>query len=349
MKYQITKRMKSTCTFILLSLLWATVPAQELDSLKAIMGVEGSRDTNENQTRQEGQTYSPVTVYDNGDEVKVNLGDKEMFKVVDDGDSTYVKIGKNKMLEVYDHPDSTRIRVGNKEISIVENNNKADIHIGRVKDYDHRGYAKFRGHWTGIEFGINNFLDEDLTLSREGDASFMDLNTSRSTAVNLNFAQFSLGFGTSYFGVFTGLGIEFNNYFFDNNNTIAEIDDQVFGIPLDGQNLSKSKLTTTFLRIPVMLEGQFPKTNRGKRVFVSAGIIGGFKLGSHTKVVFDNNGKDKSKDKDDFNINPFRYGLSARLGYGCIAIYSDYYFTPMFVREKGPELHPFNVGLALTF
>ena len=47
-----------------------------------------------------------------------------MLKVVDDGDSTYVKVGKNKMLEVYDHPDSTRIRVGNKEISIVENNNK---------------------------------------------------------------------------------------------------------------------------------------------------------------------------------------------------------------------------------
>jgi hypothetical protein len=341
--------MKSTCTFILLMLVWASVPAQELDSLKAIMGVEGSGDNKENQVHNEGQTYSPVTVYDNGDEVKVNLGDKEMFKVVEAGDSTYVKVGKNKMVEVYDHPDSTRIRLGNKEISIVENNNKSDIHIGRVKDREHHGYDKFRGHWTGIELGLNNFLDEDLTLSREDGSSFMDLNTSRSTAVNLNFAQFSLGFGTSYFGAVTGLGIEFNNYFFDNNNTIAEVNDLVLEVPLNGENLTKSKLTTTFLRIPLMLEGQFPKTNRGKRVFVSAGVIAGVKLGSHTKVVYNNDGKDKSKDKDDFNINPFRYGLSARLGYGCIALYADYYFTPMFVREKGPELHPFNVGLALSF
>jgi hypothetical protein len=341
--------MKSTFTLILLTLIWASVPAQELDSLKAIMGVEESGDTKGTPAEHEGQTYSPVTVYDNGDQVRVNLGDKEMFKVVDDGDSTYVKVGKNKMVEVYDHPDSTRIRVGNKEISIVENNNKADIHIGRVKERDRHGYEKFRGHWTGIEFGINNFLDEDFTLSREGDAAYMDLNTGRSTAVNLNFAQFSLGFGTSYFGMVTGMGIEFNNYFFDNNNTIAEIDDQVVGVPLDGENLSKSKLTTTFLRIPLMFEGQFPRTNRGRRVFVSAGLIGGFKLGSHTKVVYDNDGKDKSKDKDDFNINPFRYGLTARLGYGWIAVYSDYYFTPMFVRDKGPELHPFNVGLAITF
>jgi hypothetical protein len=281
--------------------------------------------------------------------VRVNLGDKEMFKVVDDGDSTYVKVGRNKMVEVYEHPDSTHIRVGNKEISIVENNNKADIHIGRVKEHDHRGYEKFRGHWTGIELGINNFLDEDFTLSREGDAAYMDLNTGRSTAVNLNFAQYSLGFGTSYFGAVTGLGLEFNNYFFDNNNTIAEIDDQVVEVPLDGANLSKSKLTTTFLRIPLIFEGQFPHTNRGKRVFVSAGVISGIKLGSHTKVVYDNDGKDKSKDKDDFNINPFRWGLTARIGFGCISIYSDYYFTPMFVRDKGPELHPFNIGLALTF
>jgi hypothetical protein len=341
--------MKSTLTFILLTLLWVTLPAQELDSLKAIMGVEDSGENKDSHAEHEGQTYSPVTVYDNGEQVKVNVGDKEMLKVVDDGDSTYVKVGRNKVVEVYDHPDSTRIRVGNKEISIVENNNKADIHIGRVKDHNGHGYEKFRGHWTGLELGLNNFFDEDMTLSREGDASFMDLNTGRSTAVNLNFAQFSLGFGSSYIGIVTGLGIEFNNYFFDNNITIAEIDDQVVEVPLDGENLSKSKLTTTFLRVPVLLEGQFPHTSRGRRLFISAGIVGGFKLGSHTKVVFDSDGKDKSKDKDDFNINPFRYGLTARLGYGCIAVYSDYYFTPMFVSGKGPALHPFNVGMAFTF
>jgi len=341
--------MKSTCTLILLTLLWTIAPAQELDSLKAIMGVEESGDNSTDQVEQEGQTNPPLKVYDDDDEVRVNLGDKEVFKVVEDNDSTYVKVGKNKMVEVYDHPDSTRIRVGNKEISIVENNNKADIRISRIPDHHRRISERFRGHWTGFEWGMNNFLDDDFTLSREGDADFMDLNTGRSWGVNLNFAQYSLGFGTSYFGAVTGLGLEFNNYFFDNNNTIAEIEDQVVGVPLEGENLAKSKLTTTFLRIPVLLEGQFPRTHRGKRVFISAGVISGIKLGSHTKVVFDDNGKDKSKDKDDFNINPFRIGLTARLGYGCFALYSDYYFTPMFVREKGPELHPFNVGLALTF
>ncbi len=326
-----------------LLLVTLVAPAQELDSLKTIMGIGDERD-------QPGQENSPVKVYDEGDQVKVNLGDKEMLKVVDQGDSTLVTVGKNQVIEVYDHPDSTRIRVGNREISIVENNNKSDIHIGRVHDRDHQKWSRFKGHWAGFEWGINNFMDEDFTLSREGDASFMDLNTGRSWDVNLNFAQFSLGFGSSYIGAVTGLGIEFNNYYFDNSNSIDEVDDQVVSRPLEPSNLSKSKLTTSFLTIPLLIEGQFPNTSRDRRVFISAGIVTGLKLGSHTKVVYKNDdGKDKSKDKDDFNINPFRYGLTARLGYGCINVFADYYISTMFIKDKGPELHPFSMGLALTF
>ena len=158
---------------------------------------------------------------------------------MDNDDSTYIKVGKNKILEVFDHPDSTRIRVLDREISIVENNNKSDIHIGRVNDHDCRQPHKFRGHWTGLEWGINNFLDKDFTLSREGDATFMDLNNNRSSCFNLNFAQFSLGFGTSYFGMVTGIGLQYNNYFFDNAYSLAEIDDYVQPVPLDDATLQK--------------------------------------------------------------------------------------------------------------
>jgi hypothetical protein len=313
-----------------MALISVSVSAQELDSLRAIMGNKEEQNP--------GQ-----------DRVKVDVGNKELIKVMDNHDSTYVKLGDNKLIEVIDQPDSTRIRVGNKEISIVENNDKTDIHMGRIHDVDRHHTPKFRGHWAGFEWGINNFLDNENTLSREGDAAFMDLNTSRSWAINLNFAQYSLGFGTTHFGLVTGFGLEFNNYFFDNNNSLVELNDQVVSEPLDGTHLAKSKLTTTFLRVPLMLEGQFPGTIRGRRVFISAGLISGIKLGSHTKVVYKDGGKDKSKNRDDFNINPFRYGLTARLGYGCMSIFGDYYITPMFVKDKGPSLHPFSVGLAFTF
>jgi len=177
----------------------------------------------------------------------------------------------------------------------------------------------------------------------------MDLNTGRSWVINLNFAQYSLGFGTSHVGLLTGLGLEFNNYFFDRDNSIVEVKDYVIVDSLTG-NVAKSKLTSTFLRVPLIFEVQFPSTIRAKRIYLSAGLIAGLKLGSHTKVVYKNDsGKSRDKNHDDFNISPFRYGLTARIGFGGLSIFGDYYFTPMFVKDKGPELYPFSLGLALAF
>lgn len=209
---------------------------------------------------------------------------------------------------------------------------------------------KFKGHWAGFEWGLNNFLDEENTVSREGDAWFMDLNTGRSWVVNLNFAQYSLGFGTSQLGLVTGMGLEFNSYFFDNDITITEISDTIQVVDLSGLNLKKSKLTTAFLRVPLILEVQFPGNFRSSRAFISAGIVGALKLGAHTKYVYTEGGdKKKEKNSDDFNINPFRYGITARIGYGHTNIFFDYYLAPMFTDNKGPVLHPFSIGLSLTF
>jgi len=339
--------MKRIVTIVLIAVFSISLSAQELDSLKAIM--EKSDEPGTKQTREKESSY-PVIVEDSGDDVNVKVMDKEIFKVTESGDSTYVRIGEKGMLQVIDQPDSTTIRVGDKEIRIVEKNDDTAIRIQDIDDDDDNFVTKrFRGHWAGFEWGINNFLDNANTLSRESDAWFMDLNTGRSWAININFAQYSLGFGTSHVGLLTGLGLEFSNYFFDNDNTIHELNDFIIADSLDG-NVSKSKLTTTYLRVPLILEVQFPNTIRAKRVFLSAGIVAGLKLGSHTKVVYkDDGGKNKDKNRDDFNINPFRYGLTARLGFGNVSLFGDYYFTPLFVDEKGPELHPFSVGLSFNF
>jgi len=344
--------MKKICIIVWLAVFAAVSPAQELDSLKTIMDNKKSQDSPDKKER-ETKTYSPVTVEESGDEVKIRLGSKELIKVIDGDDSTYIIVGDKKVLEVIDQPDSTRIRVGDKEISIVEKNDDTRVHVGNADegdDEDLYGHGKFRGHWAGVEWGINNMLDKDLTLSREEVAEFMDLRTDRSWCLNLNVAQYSLGFGSSQVGLLTGLGLGFNNYYFDHDNTIAEVDDYVSEIPLDGTNLVRSKLTASFIRIPLLLEVQFPGSSiRSNRVFLSAGILAGIKLGSHTKVVYKDDGKSKDKDRDDFNINPFRYGLTFRMGYHNISVFGDYSFTPFFVRDKGPELYPFSAGLSVSF
>jgi hypothetical protein len=334
--------MKKVLIFLWLVAFAATISAQELDSLKAIMD---NRHTPENPDNQESKSYSPVTVEENDEEVKIRLGDKELLKVVDNPDSTYVRLGDSNILEVIEQPDSTRIRVGDKEISIIEKNDNTEIHLGDVDEDKKRGHGKFRGHWAGIEWGINNFV------SRDDDDDFMDLITDRSWCFNINFAQYSLGFNSSHVGMLIGLGLSFNNYYFDNDNTIAEVDDYVVPVYLDGSTLTKSKLTNTFIRIPLLLEVQFPgNSTRSHRIYMTAGLLAGLKLGSHTKVVIeDESGKSKDKDNDDFNISPFRFGVTARIGFHNISFFGDYSFTPMFIPDKGPEMYPFEMGLSLTF
>jgi hypothetical protein len=312
--------MKHILLFVWLAVFAAASYAQELDSLKAIMEKQDKSD------KRDSNSYSPVIVEENDEEVTIRLGDKNI-------------------LEVIEEPDSTRIRVGDKEISIVEKDNNTQIHVGNVEEQNRTGHGKFRGHWAGFEWGINSLM------SRDEEDSFMDLITDRSWCINLNFAQYSLGFNSSHVGMLIGMGLSFNNYYFDNDNTIAEVDDYVVPVYLDGTNLVKSKLTTTFIRIPLLMEVQFPRSStRSHRIYVSAGLLASLKLGSHTKVVYDDeNGKSKDKDNDDFNINPFRAGVTARIGFHNISLFGDYSLTAMFLKDKGPEMYPFSVGLAINF
>ena len=83
------------------------------------------------------------------------------------------------------------------------------------------------------------------------------------------------------------------------------------------------------------------------RIFFSTGVIGGVKIGSSTKVQYEGTEKGKDKTRNDFNLSQFRYGLTARIGYGGFRVFANYYPTPLFEEGKGPELYPFTVGLIL--
>ncbi|MDT8413062.1 MAG: hypothetical protein RQ875_11400 [Vicingaceae bacterium] len=55
----------------------------------------------------------------------------------------------------------------------------------------------------------------------------------------------------------------------------------------------------------------------------------------------------KFKDNQDFNTNPFRVSLTTRFGYGRINLFTTCGLTPLFEKNRGPELHAFSVGVTL--
>jgi uncharacterized protein YlzI (FlbEa/FlbD family) len=211
--------------------------------------------------------------------------------------------------------------------------------------------SKFRGHWIGMELGLNMLLAEDMSFDMPPDAEFMNVRTGNSWNINLNIPKYSIGLIQGHIGMVTGLGIEWCNYRFHNNNIMLDDNGDIVEKVYDTINITKSKLTTSYLTLPLFIEAQFPKKKkRSDRIFVAAGIIGGLKLGSHTKVVyFENDDKVKPKNKEDFSIRPIKYGYTFRVGYKLAKIYVTYYATPLFENQVNPEVYPFNTGISFTF
>ena len=204
---------------------------------------------------------------------------------------------------------------------------------------------KFTGHWSAFEFGLNNYLTDDMSLSP--DDPFMEINTSKSWNFNLNFAQVSIPIYQDRVGFVSGIGFEWSNYHFSNSNTIYRDTENRTIAPKDLSHsaLKKNRLQTTFLTAPVLLEIQLGGNNN-KRVAISGGIIAGLKLGAHTKYKTADN---KEKNKDDFYLNSFRYGFTARVHYDDLGLFLNYYNTPLFMNSRGPELYPFAAGLIFSF
>jgi hypothetical protein len=255
--------------------------------------------------------------------------------------------------------DSTlNLRAGKNGLSVLESLEGSGFYGNKLiwkdhwdqedNDNDHeRRRRRFRGHWAGIELGFNNWVTSNNSMSLPSNIDYMTLKSNKSSNFNINFTQLSLGL-TRHFGFVTGLGLNWNNYRFDGNNNIALGPEGVIQELDPGADLEKSKLATLFLTIPVLLEVQIPVDHN--HLSLAAGPIGAIKLGSHTKMVFEDGHTVKSY--RDFSLNMLRYGATARVGYGNFQLYGTYYITPLFQKDKGPDgvdLYPFEIGIALSF
>ena len=123
--------------------------------------------------------------------------------------------------------DTTNIRFKRKTVKIIEDDGETQIFVKKHKkdedwDWFWENDDDFKGSWSGFSMGLSNFVDKDFSLSRDVTEEYMDLNTGKSWNMNINFAQYSLNLINNKFGLVTGLGLEWNYYRFDNDNSIQE-------------------------------------------------------------------------------------------------------------------------------
>ncbi len=237
--------------------------------------------------------------------------------------------------------DTTRVRLGNRDFIIVddEDNNKLRIE---------KRSRSFRNNWSGFELGINGYLSPSNEFSLQGDAELIDLRYEKSVIVNINFFQQSFPLIKNNLGIFTGVGLSFNNYRFDNQTRML-YDREGLTFVEDEKPMLKNKLTLTWITVPLMLEFQTDGSKRSEKFHLAGGMILGTRIGTHAKYVYDENGKkQKEKDYNNFHVPPFRFDIQGRLGWGRVNLFANYSLNSLFLADKGPELYPFSVGIRLV-
>ncbi len=210
---------------------------------------------------------------------------------------------------------------------------------------------EFKGHWSGIEFGINGFVHSDYSMYPATENDFLKNDLLRSNVLNLNLLQYSKGLQQTRntIGLVTGLGLSLQSYRLENNTTITiDEDRKVHPEILFFDSNQKSKLSSLYLEVPLLLEFQVPVGNHLNRLYFSGGITGAKRLETHTKIKYRRDGKkEKLKSPGEYSIPDYEIAGTFRIGYRWVNLFASYDLLPLFEDRRGPVLHPWSVGLRL--
>jgi len=239
--------------------------------------------------------------------------------------------------EVKGKNDTTKISFGDKDIFIFDKH-----HPGKKKKCS----EKFNGHWGGVELGVNTFLNKDYNFELPYNYDFLEQKVNKSVGVNLNIFEQNIKLYKNNFGITTGVGISWDNYRFAKDITLRN-DTSVIWYRPEEIDFKKNKLTLFYINVPLIFEVQTHKFNNNFHFGV--GGMFGYRLGTHTKQVYKiNDNLFKPKVYDDFHLSPFRYGLTARIGWSFINLFANYSLSTFFESKEGPELYPLMIGVRLV-
>jgi hypothetical protein len=240
------------------------------------------------------------------------------------------------------------IHIGTSTIIIKENGNNTTINLNPDDDGDdhHHRHDKFKGHHFGVDLGLNNYMGPNGTMALPNGYEYLSLNTAKSIGVSVNVWQesISLSHGNN-FGLVTGLGLDYNNYRFDNQYKLVKANDGTIGSEPIVEDVDKNKLMAFYITMPLMLEWQLRESDYKNPFYISAGVVGGLRAQSHIKIKY--NSGDKEKTRGDYDLSDLRWGIRTRMGVRCFNMHATYYFTPLFEHNQNPELYPYNIGLSV--
>lgn len=200
-------------------------------------------------------------------------------------------------------------------------------------------------YWEGLDIGVNGYLNVKNSIATPETFPFLELDYARSRSFAWNVGQRNFHIYKNYINLVTGAGFEWTSYAFKQNITLAT-DVNMIAATNDSIDYSKNKLKSTWVKAPLMIEFNTNK-DEDKSFHIGVGAEFGYNIfRNRQKQEFMMYGEEqKRKNKDDFNLNPFRASLVARVGFGRYTVFANYGLTEVFKANQGPQVYPFSAGI----
>ena len=184
-----------------------------------------------------------------------------------------------------------------------------------------------------------------------GDLDPFEQRLANSTNVNLYIMRQRFNLVNHHLNLEYGIGLNFHKIMFDNPIVMRrELGVLSFDYEGDAERVPvKTRLNSTYLTIPLLLNYESNPSNSRNSFRIAAGVYGNTRLGSNFKQKFNNRRRDNIKEKDNFNLSPFRWGVAGQIGYGPVNFYINYSMTDVFDKNKnsGYEIGMVSAGLIL--
>lgn len=204
-------------------------------------------------------------------------------------------------------------------------------------------------NWMVIDLGYAGFNDKTNYSSIEAQAfapgsadDWFDLRGGKSRNVNVWFFMQRLNMVGHVVNLKYGLGLELNNYFFDDERIRFQKNPTLVTMDAALKDAKKNKLAVDYLTVPLMLNFNFTP-NRSNGFGLSAGISGGFMYSARQKTKISG---DKDKVKNDFDLKRWKLSYIGELNLGPVKLYGSYAFKTMW--DKGLDQTPYTVGFRIS-
>jgi hypothetical protein len=205
------------------------------------------------------------------------------------------------------------------------------------------GFANFRDETNYANAQSGNYFKTFRQLDGKVDQNSYQLNTGKSSNVNIWLFMQKLNVYKHVVNLKYGLGYEMYNFRYDSRLSYRK--DPTAYVYNDSISFSKNKLYVSYITVPFMLNFNATPDRRNGFNF-SVGMSAGYLIDSRNKQISAERGKQKVN--GDFSFEPWRLATIGEIGLGPIRLYGSYSINKLQKDITRVEQYPYTVGIRFS-